>query len=191
MGRLAQTLAITVTARHKSPHHRNACLRKYLFASVCEMPEQPGQLASVFVHEGVSGSEISCWLALRASVLRRAVSLSGTAQERRAEVGGGVPADNPISGPSFLVLGIAPKAQCSAAVRLLHRLLRNPCSACRPASASNTDYASAASIPRKASCAVHSWQVHWLQSASACKPQAVLANHSVNRTHCGRPSFGL
>ena len=56
-----------------------------MFASVNEIPEQPTLLAFAFVHEGVNGSKVSCWLALRASVLRRAASLSGTAQERRAE----------------------------------------------------------------------------------------------------------
>ena len=34
----------------------------------------------------VNSSEVRCWLALRAGVLRRAVSPSSTAQERRAEV---------------------------------------------------------------------------------------------------------
>ena len=57
-----------------------------MFASVNEIPEQPSLLAFVFVHEGVNGSEVSCWLALRAGVLRRAASHSGTAQERRAEI---------------------------------------------------------------------------------------------------------
>ena len=57
-----------------------------MFATVNEIPEQPSLLAFAFVHERVNGSEVSCWLALRASVLRRAASLSGTAQERRAEI---------------------------------------------------------------------------------------------------------
>ena len=57
-----------------------------MFASANEIPEQPSQLAFAFVHEGVNSSEVSGWLALRASVLRRAASLSGTAQERRAEI---------------------------------------------------------------------------------------------------------
>ena len=34
---------------------------------------------------GANSSEVSCWLALRAGVLRRAASQAGTAQERRAE----------------------------------------------------------------------------------------------------------
>ena len=57
-----------------------------MFASANEIPEQPSQLAFAFVHEGVNSSEVSGWLALRASVLRRAASLSGTARERRAEI---------------------------------------------------------------------------------------------------------
>ena len=57
-----------------------------MFAPVNEIPEQPSLLAFAFVHEGVNGSEVSCWLALRAGVLRRAASQSGTAQERRAGV---------------------------------------------------------------------------------------------------------
>ena len=38
---------------------------------------------------GPAAAKVSCWLALRASVLRRAVSSSGTAQERRAKVRSG------------------------------------------------------------------------------------------------------
>ena len=56
-----------------------------MFAWVNEIPEQPSLLAFTFVHEGVNSSEVSCWLALRAGVLRRAASQAGTAQERRAE----------------------------------------------------------------------------------------------------------
>ena len=86
MGRLPQTLAITEGARRKVQLRRNPGRREFMSASVSEIPEQPNQLASAFVHEGVNGSEVSCWLALRASVLRRAASLSGTAQKRRAQI---------------------------------------------------------------------------------------------------------
>ena len=61
-----------------------------MFALVNEIPEQPSLLAFTFVHEGVNSSEVSCWLALRVSVLRRAASLSGAAQERRAEISAAV-----------------------------------------------------------------------------------------------------
>ena len=57
-----------------------------MFASANEIPEQPSQLAFVFVYQRVNSSEVSYWLALRASVLRRAAGLSGTAQERRAQI---------------------------------------------------------------------------------------------------------
>ena len=80
------TLAITKVGLCKSQHHRNAGLRKILFASVNEIPELPGRLAFALFHERASSSEVSCWLALRAGVLRRAVSWSGSAQERRSEV---------------------------------------------------------------------------------------------------------
>ena len=65
--------------------HRNTGLRKLHFSSENGIPEQPSLLAFAFVHEGFSSSEVSCWLALRACVLRRASSQSSTAQERRAE----------------------------------------------------------------------------------------------------------
>ena len=80
------SLAITKDARRKVQLRRNPGLRKYMFASVNKIPEQPSLIAFAFVHEGVNGSEVSCWLALRAGVLRRATSHSGTAQERRAEI---------------------------------------------------------------------------------------------------------
>ena len=80
------TLAITKDARRKVQLRRNPGLRKFMFASVNELPEQPSLLAFTFVHEGIKGSEVRCCLALRASVLRRAASQSGTAQERRAGV---------------------------------------------------------------------------------------------------------
>ena len=51
-----------------------------------KISKQPSLLAFDFVHEGVNGSEARGWLALRAGVLRRAVSQSGTAQERRAGI---------------------------------------------------------------------------------------------------------
>ena len=57
-----------------------------MFASANEIPEQPSQLAFAFVHEWVNNSNVSCWLALRVSVLGRAASLSGTAQERCAQI---------------------------------------------------------------------------------------------------------
>ena len=61
-----------------------------MLASGTEILEQPGRLGFVFFHEGARGSEARCWWALRASVLRRAASFSGTAQERRAEVNAGI-----------------------------------------------------------------------------------------------------
>ena len=84
--RLAQTLAITKTAWRHIRHHRNPDLRKFQFATGNEILKQPSLLDFAFVHEWVNNSNVSCWLALRASVLRRAASLSGTAQERRAEI---------------------------------------------------------------------------------------------------------
>ena len=55
-------------------------------ASVNEIPEQPGWLTFAFDHEWASSSEVSCLLALRAGVLRRAGSWSGTTQKLRAEI---------------------------------------------------------------------------------------------------------
>ena len=48
-----------------------------------KIPKQPSLLAFAFVHEGVNSNEVSCWLALRAGVLRRPAGQSATAQERR------------------------------------------------------------------------------------------------------------
>ena len=53
------------------------------------MQNCPSLFALAFFHEGVNGSEASYWLALRASVLRRAFSSLGTAQERREAVNAG------------------------------------------------------------------------------------------------------
>ena len=51
-----------------------------------EILQQPSQLGFAIFHDGAEGKKVRCWLALRASVLRRAVSSAGTAQERRARV---------------------------------------------------------------------------------------------------------
>ena len=86
MCRLAQTLAVTKVSLCELQQLQNAGLRKMLVASVNEIPEQPGRIANVSVHERASSSEVSCWLALRAGVLRRAGSWSGTTQKLRAEI---------------------------------------------------------------------------------------------------------
>ena len=86
MGRLPQTLAITKAAWRHIRLHQNPDLRKFQFATGNEIPKQPSLLNFAFVHEWVNNSNVSCWLALRASVLRRAASLSGTAQERHAQI---------------------------------------------------------------------------------------------------------
>ena len=54
-----------------------------------EILEQPSRLGFAIFLEGGRISAARCWLALRASVLRRAVSSTGTAQERRAKVSAG------------------------------------------------------------------------------------------------------
>ena len=51
-----------------------------------ELLEQPSRLSFAIFLEGARISEARCGLALRASVLRRAASSPGTAQERRARV---------------------------------------------------------------------------------------------------------
>ena len=60
-----------------------------MLASGREFLEQPRRIGFAIFHEGAYISEVRCWLALRASVLRRAVSSAGTAQERRAKVSAG------------------------------------------------------------------------------------------------------
>ena len=50
---------------------------KYQISQACSL--SPSSM------RGANSSEVSCWLALRAGVLRRAASQSETAQERRAE----------------------------------------------------------------------------------------------------------
>ena len=84
--RLAQTLAITVSAQCNLSRHRNARLREIALASGREFLEQPSRVGFAIFHEGARIIEVRCWLALRASVLRRAVSSAGTAQERRAKL---------------------------------------------------------------------------------------------------------
>ena len=64
-------------------------LRKIVLASGREMQKRPSGLGFAIFHEGAYISEVRCWLALRASVLRRAVSSAGTAQERRTKVSAG------------------------------------------------------------------------------------------------------
>ena len=55
-------------------------LRKIVLASGREMQKWPSGIGFAIFHEGARISEVRCWLALRASVLRRAVSSAGTAQ---------------------------------------------------------------------------------------------------------------
>ena len=66
--------------------HRNANLRKIVLVSRRQIHEQLRQLGFKISHDGIRIIKARCWLALRASVLRRAVSSLGTAQERRAKV---------------------------------------------------------------------------------------------------------
>ena len=86
MGRLATTLAITKAAWRHIRLHQNPDFQKFQFATGNEILMQPSLLDFAFAHEWVNNSSVSCWLALCASVLRRAASLSGTAQERRAQI---------------------------------------------------------------------------------------------------------
>ena len=118
--------------------------------------------------------EVSCWLALRASVLRRAVSSSGSAQERRAEFTASLVSEaievHTQDSCQQLTFGIAPQAQCGVASKMQRRLPGNPCSFSQRASPSS----------RQATA-----------NFSRHSPQAVMANPTLNRTYCGRPAFGL
>ena len=87
--RLSEGLAITVSVRRYLSRHRNASLRKIVLTSGREILQQPSRLGFAIFHDGAGGKKVSCWLALRASVLRRAVSSAGTAQERHAKVSAG------------------------------------------------------------------------------------------------------
>ena len=71
---------------HVSSSRKVLCLSLTCKSLICiENANLP--LVRSYWHELIS--EVRCWLALRASVLRRAVSSAGTAQERRAKVSAG------------------------------------------------------------------------------------------------------
>ena len=117
MGRLAQTLASANDARRKVQHYRNPSLRKTLLASGNEIPEQPTRLACALFHGGANSSEVCCWLALRASVLRRrANSWASTAQERRAEV-----SSNAVSQVTEALHLVGKQAQLHMSIQANHR----------------------------------------------------------------------
>ena len=87
MGRLAQTLGITKdTLRANFQIIEIPAFGQFFTLRTMKYQNRRSGSLEPFFHEGVNSSEISCWLALRVGVLRRAVSPSSTAQERRAEV---------------------------------------------------------------------------------------------------------
>ena len=107
---------------------------------ICETPktqEQSGARRSANAKSAMK-YEISCWLALRASVLRRAVSSSGAAQERRAAFAASlfseaIEAHTQDSCQPF-AFAIAPQSQRGVANKMQHRLLYNPYSLSQRAS---------------------------------------------------------
>ena len=119
----------------------------------------------------VNSSEVSFWLALRAGVLRRAVSPSSTAQERRAEVRASAISQSNVALP---VNGKQAWQEVSA--QLNHRSHRNDLR----------------QTPKKSTCAVPPLQAQWLMATrTLLSPPPVLPNWALNRTHCGGPAFGL
>ena len=91
-----------------------------------ESHEQACALRSATVKPAMK-YEVSSWLALRASVLRRAVSSSSAAQERRAAFTASLFSElieaHTQDSCQPLAFAIAPQSQCGVANKMQHRLL--------------------------------------------------------------------
>ena len=131
-----------------------------------------------------SSADASLWLALRAGVLRRAISPSGTALLRRAEVSASGAFTANLTQPQTCRPLCAGRCGRFAAARVARPVL-----GLSARFVSNLGLRGGHSdfTPKKISCAVPAWQVQWLQNASACKTAPVLANPALNLTLCGGP----
>ena len=140
-------------------------------ASVNEIPEQPSQLAFVFVHEGSTAAKsVTGWRFAPACCAAQPVCRA----RRRSAVLRSAPS-------SFL--------QPVEALRL------NGSQTCQQLSVQPTSpnqQAAALRTPKKSTCAWPALRVQWFMLAKhVLSLSPVLANLSLNRTYCGGPAFGL
>ena len=185
MARLAQTLAITwetsgvfgVSGIHGS--------RNLMSAAAPESNSRPGcgsQKQSV-----LDRPQAGSWLALRAAALRRAVSSPSAAPKRGdgrfpKDIGVRIAQSTWKCGARNIVTSSSdgrrstPK-KCEA--------LTAPSRNCKQLKASALQL-----HPKGSCCIARATQVQWVKAFRATAG-AVLANRSLNRTHCSRPPFGL
>ena len=122
MGRLAQTLAIRVAEPVVLEHRRFKAMPTDAIPRFdCKYQMQRRQSAPGIEVEDSDDQRSMFWLALRAGVLRRAISQRGTAQERGAVFNGGATSDQrtPISNKPCHWLGsvVAPRVLNKTAFR--------------------------------------------------------------------------
>ena len=100
MGRLAQTLAIRAAEPFVPEHRRSKAMPTDATSRFdCKYQMQKRHITPGTEVEDSDDQRSSFWLALRAGVLRRAISQRGTAQERGAVFNAGAASDqrSPIS----------------------------------------------------------------------------------------------
>ena len=138
---------------------------------------------------GLDHPQVRSWLALRAGVLRRAISCHGAALKRGgAFCQGGIEVRR--SGAIIQCVQDAKRrVSLRHCIQVAWRWPVGHVAMHSPDTTASTVAAKLRRFSKLMGCVQAGRRVQWLQAIHSTRP-SVLSNHSLNRTHCGVPAFG-